>query len=202
VTKALPRLATGMTSGRDPAVLGSIALEGVGVAVWERTVPTDFQRWLDALPVAALPRLRRTLLPSWVGPTITLACLSAGMPAGPHREALAADVALLARLAAEALGAQRLEVRLDVTTDQACPKWHLDAVRARLICAYRGPGTEFGPAHPNGEPASVQALPTGVPALFRGLLWPSPDLTGIVHRSPPAIPGQARLVLVIDAEEA
>jgi len=44
---------------------------------------------------------------------------------------------------------------------------------------------------------TIHSIPTGAAALIRGLLWPGRDLSGIVHRSPPAN-GETRLLLVFD----
>lgn len=198
MTDTMPRLATTITSSRDPGVLGTIDLEGVAAALWLREPDPGFQAWLDALPAEALPRMRRRLRPGAVAAAVAAACAEAGTPTGPERDRLEAEIAALAGHAAAALAALLLEVRLEVRDRQACPKWHLDVVRGRAICTLRGSGTEFGPGRPDGEPATVLVMPTGTVGLFRGLLWPGPELSGIVHRSPAAKAGETRLVLVID----
>lgn len=133
---------------------------------------------------------------------VTAACDSAGTPAGAFRDHLIDRAAVLATIASEILSSLLVELRLDVRSGQACPKWHLDSVHARMLCTMRGPGTEFGPARPDGTPSAVHRLPTGAAALFRGLLWPGRELPGIVHRSPPACAGATRLLLVVDPVDA
>ena len=198
----LPRLATAVNSGAESAVLRTVAMEGVGLALWDRRPPGDFRAWLDALPDPRLPSLRATTPAMRVGPAVAGACAAAGLPEGPHRDRLVGDIAEMARVFAEVLAAPVLDIRLDVATGQACPKWHVDTVRARLLCTLRGPGTEFGAASPDGTPAQLHRVPTGSAGLFRGLLWPGPDVMGIVHRSPPARAGAAaRLLLVLDPAE-
>lgn len=198
MTGMLPRLATTVTTSRDPGVLGTLDLDGVAAALWLRDPDPAFQDWLDALPVDSLPGLRRTLRPRDVAAAVRAACDAAGTPDGPFRDRLVDEVAGLADHAARALSALMIELRLDVRDRQACPKWHLDVVRGRMLCTLRGTGTQFGLGRPEGEPAKVQTIPTGTVALFRGLLWPGQELSGIVHRSPPMTSGEARLVLVID----
>ncbi|TPE46994.1 DUF1826 domain-containing protein [Amaricoccus solimangrovi] len=195
---ALPRLATAMNSGPDPDVLRTIGLPGVALALWTAEPPEGFQDWIEALPTGQLPRLRAILPARDARAAITTACGRAGTPASPHCDHLIDRVATLAGLASEILASLLVELRLDVTDGQPCPKWHLDTVPARLLCPLRGPGTEFGPARPDGTPAAVHRLPTGAAALFRGLLWPGREIPGIVHRSPPARPGETRLLLVVD----
>lgn len=195
---ALPRLATAMNASADPAVLRTVAMPGVALAVWTPDRPDGFQDWIDALPPERLPRLRASLPPSRVRDAIAAACERAATPPGAHRDHLIEHAAQIAALASEILSSLLVELRLGATDDQDYPKWHLDTVHARLLCALRGPGAEFGPARPDGTPTDVRSLPTGAVALFRGLLWPGRELPGIVHRSPPAQAGITRLLLVVD----
>ena len=202
MSRTLPRLATAVNSGTESAVLRTVALEGVGLALWERRPPEAFRSWLDGLPAEQLPSLRGTVPVTRVRPVAAEACEAAGLPAGPHRDRLVADIAEMAEIFAEVLASPVLDIRLDVTTGQACPKWHVDMVRARLLCTLPGPGTAFGPARSDGTPASLHRVPTGWAGLFRGFLWPGRDVMGIVHRSPPAREGAAaRLLLVLDPAE-
>lgn len=196
MTTLLPRIATAMNESRDPRVLGSLAMEGVSLAVWQRDLAPGLAEALDALPAERLPRMRRALTVGEVAPAVRAACIVAGT--GEAALALSADVARLAGLAAEVLTAPLLQIRLDVTEGQPCPKWHLDAVPARMICALRGPGTEYGPIGPGGDPQAVHRLARGAVGMFRGALWPGPELAAIVHRSPPADGDGPRLLLVID----
>lgn len=198
VVTALPRLATAMNRSGDPDVLRTIGMPGVAVAVWTPEQPDGFQTWIEDLPAGQLPRLRATLPPQHASDAVAVACDKAGTPAGAYRDHLVNRTAELATLASEILASLLVELRLDVTSGQACPKWHLDSVHARLLCTLRGSGTEFGPARPDGTPSAVHRLPAGAAALFRGLLWPGRDLPGIVHRSPPTRPGAIRLLLVVD----
>lgn len=194
----LPRLATAMNSGPDPDVLRTIGMPGVGLAVWTPEPPEGFQDWIESLPAEQLPSLRAILPARDARAAITTACDRAGTPAGPCRDHLIDRAATLAGLASEILASLLVELRIEVADGQPCPKWHLDRVPARMLCALRGPGTEFGPARPDGAPATIHRLSTGAVALFRGLLWPGREIPGIVHRSPPARPGDARLLLVVD----
>lgn len=202
-TGVLRRPATAMNQSRDPQVLGTIAMQGVAVAIWQREADADMLNWLAELPADRLPRLRETLRPDDAARAVASACNAAGTPPDPQRARFIADIAELAQLAADRLGAAQIYLRLDVGAGQPCPKFHLDAVRARLLCTLRGTGTQFGPVRPDGDIASVHQMPTGAVGLFRGRMWPDRQASGILHRSPPAVPGQTRLLVVIDpADEA
>jgi hypothetical protein len=190
------RLATAMNSSTDPRVLQTLGMEGVSLALWTRAMPEDLAKALDVLAPDRLPRLRCRLSPRDVADAVRTACFEAGTGAcaGP----LAAEAESLAAHAMQVFASPLLEVRLDVTEGQPCPKWHIDAVPGRLICTLRGPGTEYAAIRPNGEPRSTHRMARGAVGAFRGSLWPGRDRAAIVHRSPPADAGGPRLLIVID----
>jgi hypothetical protein len=82
----------------------------------------------------------------------------------------------------------------------------VDAVTARLVCTYRGTGTQYGVAENGRDPEQIFTMQTGMPILLRGTLWPVQPATGLVRLSPPIEgTGETRLVLVLDpisAEDA
>nr|WP_111300655.1 DUF1826 domain-containing protein [Paracoccus saliphilus] len=192
------RLATAMNESADPRVLGTIAMPGVAVAIWHRKPTPDWQNWLDALPPQNLPRLRQAMRPQDASAALTAASDAAGLAAGAHRRALIADIASLALQASQNMNALLINLQVKVSEGQDCPKWHLDAVDARLLCTLRGAGTQFGPASAPAQVSALRQVPTGSVALFRGRNWAG-EPTGILHRSPPADPGQTRLLVVVDA---
>lgn len=191
------RPATAMNSGHDPRILGTIALPGVAVALWHPAPDPDQQAWLDALPADRLPRLRQAMRPQDAPAALRAACDAASLPDSAQRRALIGHIAALTELAARHLDALMVTLRVEVTEGQSCPKWHLDAVRARLLCTLRGAGTQFGPATGPAQVDRHQQMPTGSVALFRGRRWKAQP-AGILHRSPPAIAGQTRLLVVVD----
>ena len=79
----------------------------------------------------------------------------------------------------------------------------VDAVTSRLICTYRGTGTQYGIASDGEDPQRVFTAPTCMPIVLRGTLWPEDPPSGLRHRSPPiAGTGETRLLLVLDPVEA
>lgn len=198
MTAALPRLATGMNEGPDASVLGSIAMPGIAVAAWHRSFPEVSQAWLDGLPLDQLPRMHRVLPAGQVQRAVSDAWEQVGIFPERLPDGLLDDIGAMAELIATVLASPMLEMRLGALEDQRCPRWQLGSVSGRLVCALRGSGVEFGPARPNGLPSTIHALPTGTAALFRGLLWPGHELSGIIHRVPPAL-GETRLLLILDS---
>ena len=90
-------------------------------------------------------------------------------------------------------------LRFEVVTRNACRKFHVDAVTARLVCTYRATGTEYGISTNGRVPRRVFTVPTGAPMLLRGTPWLERPKSGLLHRSPP-IEGtrETRLALVLD----
>lgn len=189
--------ATAITKVDDIKGLAAIRDPGCAAVLWQRRPPAGFQAWIDALDPGLLPGARVILSPEAV--PAALAQLCAGMPDCPERAWLIADGAALAAHFAGLMRAPWLRLRLDVVTGNACRRFHIDAVTARLICTYRGTGTQFGVSAAGAEPAQIDTAPTGAPLILRGTLWRERPRAGLLHRSPPiAGTGESRLVLVLD----
>lgn len=175
-------------------VLDAVKRADVGAAIWRRSLDPALAAWADACPDHRLPAARFESTVAEAGRALAAAA--------PEAPLLAADAAALAARFAAIMGVGRLRLRLDVIRDDACRLWHLDRVRARLLCAYRGAGTEFGPGRPGGTPRAARALARGDVGIFRGSLWPWAGET-LLHRSPPmAARAETRLLLVIDDADA
>ena len=186
------------------AELAALADPGTAAVIWWRPRPAAFAQWIDALPAPHLPQGRRVVRPDDLAATAAALCASAGMPACPGRDWLVADIAALGAQFAALMRAPFLRLRLEVVETDACRRFHIDAVTARLLCTYRGTGTQYGLGRDGGDPDPVHTLPTGAAMVMRGRLWPVQPCPGLVHRSPPiAGSGESRLLLVLDpAQEA
>lgn len=130
------------------------------------------------------------------------------------------DMVELIEMLALVSGAPRAGVRLEELSSQMCPRFHVDRVPIRVVCSYRGPGTEWLPASGVNAAALGRPLPgalvDGDPARFptapvlraeacdvvllKGELWPDRDVATLpaVHRSPALAAGESRLVLTLD----
>ncbi len=182
------------------AELHLIGHEGVGGVIWSREIPQEFQRWIDSLTPLNLPSARAVLPVQKVRALVMDACDTANMPAGPNRDWFVNDVCDLAKRYANIMSTPYLQLRFDVVADNACRKFHMDMVRARLICTYRGHGTQYGVAQGDADPRDICDVPTGDPILLRGRRWPDHEPSAVRHRSPPiAGTGETRLILVLDA---
>lgn len=191
--------AIGVGIADAPEDLAVIRKPGCAAAIWRRQPIPGFQEWIDALDPEHLPTVRTVLRPDMVREAVRHVCDIAELPHTSERYWLEADIAGLAERFADIMGAPYLRLRLDRVTTNACRKFHIDAVLARLICTYRGSGTQYGISTDGAEPTRVFQVATGAPMMLRGTLWPETPKSGLLHRSPPiAGTGETRLVLVLD----
>lgn len=193
------QVVAGLEIVQRPEDLEVIRRDGVAAALWHRTPLPTFQQWLDGLHPDHLPSARVILRPAQVRAAVASLCDGAGTPPGLERELLVDDIAALADIFATLAEAPYLRLRIDRVSGNACGRFHVDAVTVRLICTYRGTGTEYGEGQGGDVPREVFNAPTGAPLLLRGKLWPSGGGGNVLHRSPPIEgTGETRLVLVLD----
>ena len=211
---ALPRqIASNCAITDDPLGLTRIFDPKIQLAQWRRPAEAVITDWLTAHVDDLGSGLRQTLAPGQQPDLCRL-------PPGAGRDALAADIALLADMLTELLDAESIGYRLEVVGKAMCPRLHVDRVGIRLLCTYRGPGTEwvedasvdrrFLGAASGGLPDEtsgllvaghrIETIPTFAVALLKGSLWQGNDGRGIVHRSPAVAAEQApRVLLAMDA---
>lgn len=182
-----------------PDGLSAIHRPDCAAAIWHRDPPPAFRPWIDALGLDNLPRARAVLRPAAVADAVHNMCDLAGMPDRPERAWLVEDVAALARRFSHTLRAPCVRLRFDAVTTNACRRFHRDAVTARLVCTYKGTGTQFGVSVNGAEPATIFTVPTCAPVVLTGSLWPTQPSPVLLHRSPPIEgTGEVRMVLVLD----
>ena len=182
--------------GSDASILSGIKQPGIAAAIWQRDPAPDFNDWILKVPPEHLPKLRSLVAVDAVESCIHAACDLAGTPAGPEREMLASDIAALAFLTSEIMKTSLLHLRLDVVSTSTSHKFHVDNMTARMLCTYRGSGTQL--AQP-GVVATPLTVSQGSAVFLRGAHWPGKEKTGLLHRSPPiAGTGETRLLAAID----
>ncbi|MFV0386054.1 DUF1826 domain-containing protein [Paracoccus sp. (in: a-proteobacteria)] len=182
---------------REPSVLRSISGAGIAATIWQRNPLPAFTDWINALSPDQLPRLRTLVRVGAVEPSVHAACDLAGTPNGPDRDMLASDIAALAVILAGIIEAPLLQLRLDVVSPDACRSFRIDNnTSARLLCSYRGTGTQLVTPGQGHAPTDVT---TGSVALLRGRLWPGDEETALLHRlSLAGVRDETRLLAMID----
>ncbi|MEM9470995.1 MAG: DUF1826 domain-containing protein [Pseudomonadota bacterium] len=199
VRETVKNAAVGVGVADTPEGLSAIHSPGCAAAIWRRQLPPGVQSWANQLDPDQLPQGRVILHRQAVMDAVSQLCEIAATPDDPKRDLLIEDIAALSQIFADLMKTQYLRLRLDVVTSNACRKFHIDAITARLVCTYRGTGTQYGISTDGAEPRRVFTVSTGAPILLRGTLWPEGPKSGLLHRSPPIEgTGETRLVLVLD----
>lgn len=185
-------------AGADCGIFDDVASGSADLAIWHRH-PIPGSSRLAGMPASRLPTFR-------VEGRIESIASGVGRHLKGRRWAwLAGDIAMLAARFATASGASDLIVRLEAISTDACRYLHHDYVPLRLVCTYRGPGTEWLPparedlieGRKGGAAGLLESVPAFAPALFSGRT--RPGAAPILHRSPPlGQSGIVRLVLTID----
>jgi len=167
--------------------------------LWQRNHLPDLSSWVGELAPANLPEGRLKLRTGLIPQAIHRWCEIAGTPKCFERDLLISDIQLVCESFSRLMRTDHLLVRLEKVSDNACCKFHKDAITARLVCTYRGTGTQYGISKDGQEPKRTFTAPTGSPLLLRGALWSEQPESNLKHRSPPIIgTGETRLVLVLD----
>ena len=178
--------------------LAAIHDPDISIAIWERSEDPAFRGLLA-------PSLRPIQLTSDVGDlgsALNRAMQAAGYPAGNVRVRLEADIIDLAARFAAIMRIDRLDIRLERITGDACRKFHADYVLARLITTYAGRGTQWldGESMDDcdcGTSHNIREMRAGDVAILKGRNWG--EARAAVHRSPPiAGTGEERLLLTMN----
>lgn len=197
--------------GGRPEVLERVRAPGKNLAIWVRDagdLAPGLGDWLDGLSAAEIPN-HQDIVSREAAPGVIRAACEATLPAGPLREALIVELGERVEAMFAFTGEALLKLRLDRLDGPACVRFHQDAVGIRLLCSYRGPGTEWVPdaavvpaklgrSLPNSEivpeASEIRSLPRFAVGLLKGS--DARDGTfGIVHRSPDAGP---RMLLCVE----
>lgn len=196
----------------SPAALIDIFQPDVQLAVWQRPIDQAIAGYLGTNRLHLGRGLRSSLTADECPDLVDL-------PASPGRDALAEDMGRLAELLRDLLDCPRIGLRLEVIDKAMCPRFHVDRVGIRLLCTYRGPGTEWiadtgadrtklgsgASGWPDevsgliGADTRIESVASFSVALLKGSLWQGNGGRGVIHRSP-AIPVDAlpRVVLALD----
>ena len=182
-----------------PEGLSAIHDPGCPAVIWQREPMARFQNWIDGLDPAQLPRLRTTLRPGAAPAAMEHVCALCSTPDCDERSCLVGDVSAMAFIFADIMQAEFLSLRLQTVASDEDAQTDEDAPIARLVCTYRGTGTQFNRSPRSDGPDGWMTVPTGAPIVMRGANWPTATPFQLRHRHPPVRnPDETRLVLTLE----
>lgn len=204
---------TDVLAGTDIAVLTSVFEPDCQIACWQRNAP-------EGLSEAIETAVSASMLSSGFRVVVEPGEVESALPHAVQTCApLADDIAFLVELYADLLGCAKVGLRLEYLHTAMCPRFHVDRTGIRMLCTYRGPGTEWldskaaersrlgVAAGASDEASGLIRDPAGVGrasrlevVLLKGSLWQGNGQRGAIHRSPAVAPGEApRSTLALDA---
>jgi hypothetical protein len=95
---------------------------------------------------------------------------------------------------AETFERQSVELRLELTDQQSCPKFHCDNVYVRMLVTFFGPTTEFIDL---SEPHRIHRAPLNSLVFLKGHQHPTYG-DRVLHRSPEFSVGEKRLCMIVN----
>lgn len=208
-------LDTSIRHFHDVCGLTEIFDEQSQICIWQRDEPVGVTEYLQAIIGSGYtgPGFRKTVV---VGEELSLDEL----PDLPGKAAMIRDMSGMLAIYADLLGCEHIGMRLEIVDQAMCPRFHVDRTGIRMLCTYRGPGTEYltEAAADRGrlgaasmglddeisgvilDPAGMGQAPTFSVVLLKGALWQGNECLGAIHRSPKVPQAQCpRIALVLDA---
>ncbi len=197
----------------EPSELKRILEPEVNLCVWQRSPMQELSRELSLLHARHLPDVRCVTSLETFAEDLAGLLGGCGLPAEEFA-AWRADLQRLARLYFPLARGRKVTLRLETTDQDGCRRFHADRTHLRLLCTYRGPGTEWltntqvdrdaqYAGAPNeeilrfGAPSQLQTFWVGI---LKGSAYPGNTDHGLVHRSPPvANSGQVRVLVCLDS---
>ena len=128
--------------GDDPDVLATIREPRTHIAVWRRERPAAMA-WLDTYRLTELDSIDLPIEVKRLDTDVMFAMAQAGYPQDQRIGALVGAVASLVRRFAAIMVCDHVRLRLDIVTTDACRKFHMDMVTARLLSTLSGAGTQW-----------------------------------------------------------
>lgn len=212
--KASAAKRSGVMAGSLPNVLQSICQPQVSLAIWQRRLPLSIQQRMAALCVL-MPRHEMTTLSPGAPTDPALDKVLRGFHGTPvdARDAWRTDLQLLIALARNLAPQALLRVHIETRACNPGQQFHVDHAALRLICTYRGQGTQWLPKTAFDRCASagesnarirdwsaLQEIPSGAVAVMKGNRFPDQPGQGLLHRSPSASVAAPRVLAMVDID--
>ncbi|MEM8659799.1 MAG: DUF1826 domain-containing protein [Pseudomonadota bacterium] len=204
------QVATPHIMGEDSELLAHILRPNVNLALWQRPALLDIARELSHITASSLADIRCSTSPVSFDSDVVELLVRQSLD--PSRLAnLRSDMTYLANLFFNLSGARNAQFRLVATDRDDCKRFHVDRKHLRMLCTYRGPGTEWLTDAQVDRVAQSRCAPNsaiiryGSPKKFErfwvGIMKGDPENQGhgLVHRSPPIEAlGECRVLFCMD----
>ena len=182
----------------DASFLSDFINQSYYGVIWDRHIPVKIQDWLNKIDPKLIPSFRHIFHKNEVIKSINK-IFENSLSKDTQINWLIQDITRLSKVFSNLMNVHYIRLRMEVVSTNSCRKFHIDAVKGRLICTYRGQGTQYGMSMDGNDPEKFKTTPTGSPILLRGTLWTDDNSRLILHRSPPIEgTGETRFVFVID----
>lgn len=199
-------------AGNHPGLLRRILEPGVNLCLWQRPAQSVIVRELSSLKASDLPDVRcSTSLDSFDHDLDRLLQQQGLDPLAFNNWRI--DLRQLAHHYFGVSNDRDVTMRLVTTDEDDCRRFHVDYTHLRLLCTYRGRGTEWlaneqvdrfaqSRGAPNdeiirfGEPFRFEPFWAGI---LKSHAYPGNADNGLVHRSPPISgSGETRVLFCLD----
>lgn len=212
LTVASPRPLT-CSQGSSSNLLTHIHDAELALVIWHRPAEPNIIQELAQLCAEDFPDVRTEIHGDKTGELISQLIAMQGFDAEAAFPAWLADMAALCEIFISLAAGRPVTARLETLARTGCPRFHVDRSYLRLVCTYRGPGTEWlddaqvdRRAQASGAPNETivrsgmpSRMPTFAVGLMKGSRYPGCANTGLVHRSPAVDPGDpARVLFCLD----
>lgn len=179
------------------------------LAIWHRPASAAIGRELTSLPGTPHAGARTRVHAGQAREQLTALLAARLAEAETAFPAWLSDLELLTDTFFQLADGRPITARLETLDRTGCPRFHVDHSCLRLVCAYRGPGTEWldedqvdRVALDSGAPNEAiirtgcpNRMPTFAVGVMKGSRYPGHADAGLVHRSPAFEPGNPPRVL-------
>jgi len=210
----LPALSRCSVENTMPNVLSDIYREDTNIVIWQRNLSNKLTAAVSeflqtnatkAAVLAVTPQNTHDVLKNSFGGSEALTTISD-------------DIALLVDMFCCLFDLKQAGLRLTILDRAMCPRFHFDRIPCRLVTTYQGIATQWlnhadidrsklgaGNQGKSDEQSGlfnnledINHLSEGDVALLKGENWDETQGAGLVHRSPPVLAGERRLLLTLD----
>ncbi|MEN1729227.1 MAG: DUF1826 domain-containing protein [Pseudomonadota bacterium] len=193
-------------------VLDRIGESEVNLSLWQRPADPVVEQELSALEADSLPDVRCWTSSTSFDDDVHLLLKQRHLDPEDFKQ-WRLDLARIAKSFFALSEERKVALRLETTDGDGCRRFHVDRTQLRLLCTYRGPGTEwlkneqvdrvalanFRPNEcvlQNGEASTFEPFWVGI---LKGESFPGNVGNGLVHRSPPVSgTDQVRVLFCLD----